>query len=57
MLYSFVIDINDLEMNCFGGALTDEERAQNEASRQIDQQLRKEKVDYKSTHRLLLLGK
>lgn len=43
-------------MNCFGGALTDEERAQNEASRQIDQQLRKEKVDYKSTHRLLLLG-
>lgn len=43
-------------MNCFGPPETEEERRQKEISKGIDQQLRKEKVEYKATHRLLLLG-
>lgn len=48
-------------MSCFGDpTISDEEREerarQKEISKAIDQQLRREKVDFKSTHRLLLLG-
>lgn len=48
-------------MSCFGdSSLSEEEREerarQKEVSKAIDQQIRKEKVEFKSTHRLLLLG-
>ena len=48
-------------MSCIGdSSLSEEERErrarQKEVSKAIDQQIRKEKVEFKSTHRLLLLG-
>ena len=44
-------------MSCFGGSEDEFLREQARRNRNIDQQLKKDKDVYKSTHRLLLLGK
>lgn len=44
-------------MSCFGGGEDEFLREQARRNRTIDQQLKKDKDVYKSTHRLLLLGK
>eukprot|EP00731_Ephydatia_muelleri_P025995 Em0018g95a len=47
-------------MSCFGGDLPDDEREalkqQKRHQKEIDAQLRQDKIAYKATHRLLLLG-
>ena len=44
-------------MSCFGGGASDELlKEQSRRNKAIDQQLKKDKDVYKSTHRLLLLG-
>lgn len=45
-----------VKMDCCGGGLTDEERQAKRKNKVIEQQLKKERVEFKSTHRLLLLG-
>ena len=49
------------EMSCFGGDVPDDEReAMKQRKRQqkeINAQLKQDKIAYKATHRLLLLGK
>lgn len=45
------------KMSCFGGGASDELlKEQSRRNKAIDQQLKKDKDVYKSTHRLLLLG-
>lgn len=45
-------------MGCFGTTKTDadEEKKRREANRKIEKQLQKDKITYRATHRLLLLG-
>ena len=47
-------------MSCFGGDLPEDEREtlkqQRRHQNDIDAQLRQDKITYKATHRLLLLG-
>lgn len=43
-------------MSCFGGGEDEVLREQVRRNKAIDQQLKKDKDVYKSTHRLLLLG-
>ena len=43
-------------MNLCTGGGSDEEKQQRDRSKAIDRELRKEKVEFKATHRLLLLG-
>lgn len=46
-----------LKMSCLGGGASDETlKEQTRRNKAIDQQLKKDKDVYKSTHRLLLLG-
>lgn len=48
-------------MGCLGNSKTEDQRidekAQREANKKIEKQLQKERLAYKATHRLLLLGK
>ena len=49
--------VSQLNMSCFGGGAGDELlKEQARRNKAIDQQLKKDKDVYKSTHRLLLLG-
>ena len=47
-------------MGCFGNGITDEEREtkskQKTTNKKIEKQLRDDKIAYRATHRLLLLG-
>uniref|UniRef100_A0A670ZNT3 GNAS complex locus n=1 Tax=Pseudonaja textilis TaxID=8673 RepID=A0A670ZNT3_PSETE len=47
-------------MGCLGNSKTEDQRidekAQREANKKIEKQLQKERLAYKATHRLLLLG-
>ena len=47
-------------MGCFGNNITDDEheksKKQKETNKKIDKQLRDDKIAYRATHRLLLLG-
>ena len=44
-------------MGCFGNNLGDDEnKKQKETSKKIEKQLRDDKIAYRATHRLLLLG-
>lgn len=47
-------------MGCFGNNITDEEqetnRRQKNTNKKIEKQLRDDKISYRATHRLLLLG-
>lgn len=45
-------------MGCFrNGGITDDEKKQRNANKKIERQLREDKIAYRATHRLLLLGK
>ena len=43
-------------MGCFWGPSSDEDREQNKRNSKINQEIKKAKQTFKSTHRLLLLG-
>ena len=45
-------------MGCFGNSISndDDKQKQKETSKKIEKQLRDDKIAYRATHRLLLLG-
>ena len=55
-----VLESHFCAMGCFGNNITDEEqetnRRQKNTNKKIEKQLRDDKIAYRATHRLLLLG-
>lgn len=55
-----VLESHFCAMGCFGNNITDEEqetnRKQKNTNKKIEKQLRDDKIAYRATHRLLLLG-
>ena len=43
-------------MGCFKNGITDDEKKQKNTNKKIEKRLKEDKVAYRATHRLLLLG-
>ena len=51
-----VLESHFCAMGCFGNNNNEDEKKQKDTSKRIEKQLRDDKIAYRATHRLLLLG-